>query len=268
MPDFFKKQSSANENWFDNLDKIQDGARRNYFLTLPREEQFRKFFSEVFIINRPKGKVGGDGYWLRSNGNNLYVALFTCMGEGHLASMMIRIYINALREVVEGYSINSPGSILQFLHREVLLRFKDRNNVLLNTNANVGIVKINLKFGQMEFAGANIDLIQIDNIESKIRIIEGEKRKIGESTVQTKSYPSNLIEKTRDSSFYFCSNGLFNLVGGSDLRKLTTGDFSSLLKEKKKFTLSEQKIKVSRFLDKWTRLRDQNEDIMIIGFRL
>ncbi|MBC6424876.1 MAG: hypothetical protein GDA51_00065 [Ekhidna sp.] len=266
MSDFLKQQSPSNENWLDNLDKIQDGARRNYFSALPEEEQFQKYFSEAFIINKPKGKIGRDGYWLHTSGRDLYFALFTFVEEGHLTSMMIRIYINALRKMVEEYLINFPGSILQFLHREVTARFRNKNNILLNTNANVSIVKINPEAGQMEFAGANMDLIQID-IDSKISIIEGEKRQIGEAADQIKSYPSNSIENMKNSSFYLCGTGVFNLIGGSDFKKLMLRDLTSFLRMNRKLTLNEQKIEINRFFNEWTGSRGQNDNIMVIGLR-
>jgi|OM-RGC.v1.028317707 hypothetical protein len=113
-------KSKSNEHWLDNLEKIQDGARKNYFSVLPNEEELSKYFADAFVINNPKGRVGGDGFWLHTSGADVYLALFTCIGDGHLASMMIRIYMNALKKMVDGYAIEFPGSILQFLHKEVL----------------------------------------------------------------------------------------------------------------------------------------------------
>ena len=266
MSDLFKRRSTSNENWLENLDKIQDSARRNYFSVLPDEDQLKKFFTEAFIINSPKGKVGGDGYWLYTNGNDLYLALFTCVGEGHLANMMIRIYINALKKMVEGYAIDFPGSMLQFLHREVIARFKDKNNILLNTNANVGIIKINSETKQMEFAGANMNLIQIDG-NGKVKTIQGEQRQVGENTGQVKSYPSIAIEGTKSSIFYLCSSGVFNLIGGSKLTKLQIADLGSFLRERKKTSLNEQKVQLNHFFEEWSGSGGQNDDIMVIGFK-
>ena len=248
MSEFFNKKSTPDGHWIKNLDKIQDSASRNYFSNLPDEDQLKKLFSEAFIINRPKGRVGGDGYWLHTSESDLYLALFTCIGDGHLANMMNRIYIGALKKMVEGYAIDFPGSMLQFLHREVITKFKDKNNILLNTNANVGIVKINSKSKKMEFAGANMDLIQID-AKGKVKNIEGEKMQVGENTGQIKSYPSISIENIELSSFYLCSSGVYNLIGGPYLKKVMPGDIISFLRERKKLPLNEQKFQLNDFFD-------------------
>ena len=260
------REKKINEtNWIINFDKIEDSTRRNYFSVLPRENRLINYFSEAFVINKPKGRVGGDGFWLHNHGDDVYLALFTCVGEGHLASMMIRIYLNALKKMVEGYSIDFPGSILQFLHREVQARFKDKNNILLNTNANVGIVKLNTTSKEMEFAGANMDLIQVN--ECGVKIVEGEKHQVGENSEKRHSYNSNSLKDSSNANFYLCSSGVFNLIGGSELRKLSIQQLGKFLYEHKEASLSDQKVQTEHHLTTWTGANRQNDDIMVIGFK-
>lgn len=265
MRELSKSQSAAKENWLENLDKIQDSTRRNYFSVLPEEKRLLEYFSDAFVINSPKGRVGGDGFWLHSSGPDVYLALFTCVGEGHLASMMIRIYMEALKKMVDGYAIDFPGSILQFLHREVQAKFKNKNNILLNTNANVGIVKLNVESKQMEFAGANMDLLQVNR--QGINIIRGEEHQVGETSDQVKSYTSISLEESTSSSFYLCSSGLFNLVGGTEFKKMQIDTFGEFLRGQRKESMEDQKVITTKYLEEWTGVNKQNDDIMIIGFK-
>jgi len=265
MRELSKSQSKAGENWLENLDKIQDSTRKNYFSVLPEENRLLEFFSEAFVINNPKGRVGGDGFWLHKHNNDIYLALFTCVGEGHLASMMIRIYMEALKKMVDGYAIDFPGSILQFLHREVQAKFKNKNNILLNTNANIGIVKMNLASKSMEFAGANMDLLQVQR--SGLSIVKGEEHQVGEQTDQVKSYTSNSLENTHESSFYLCSTGVFNLIGGPSFKRMTVDSLGGFFRQHRKESMEEQKGLVANYLLEWTGVNDQNDDIMIIGFK-
>lgn len=259
------RDNDEGSNWIINFDKIEDSTRKNYFSALPQDEQLRDYFGEAFSINNPKGSVGGDGFWLHKHEKNIYLALFTCVGEGHLASMMIRIYMNALKKMVEGYSIDFPGSILQFLHREVLARFKNKNNILLNTNANVGIVKLDTETRALEFAGANMDLIQIS--DDGVRITKGEKHQVGEETEQRLSYTSNSIVKGDESNFYLVSSGVFNLVGGPEFKKLDIRTLTRFLEVNYLDTMHQQKQQLSDFLSSWTGANRQNDDIMVIGFK-
>lgn len=259
-------KSKSNEHWLDNLEKIQDGARKNYFSVLPNEEELSKYFADAFVINNPKGRVGGDGFWLHTSGADVYLALFTCIGDGHLASMMIRIYMNALKKMVDGYAIEFPGSILQFLHKEVLARFNGKNNILLNTNANVGIVKVNMESKEVEFAGANMDLIQVRR--EGVRIIDGVGKQVGETSDKMISYPSIELDNVSDSSFYLCSSGLYNLIGGPDMKKLEVNRLGDFWREKRPLEMSEQKKETEKMLSDWTGIGSQNDDVMIIGFKL
>lgn len=259
------KKVSKESNWIVNFDQIEDSTRRNYFSVLPQEERLMEFFSDAFVINKPKGRVGGDGFWLHKHDEDVYLALFTCIGEGHLASMMIRIYMNALKKMVDGYSIDFPGSILQFLHREVQARFKDKNNILLNTNANVGIVKLNTQTKEMEFAGANMDLLQVHR--KGIKVIKGDDTQVGETREQRSGYSSNTLEDTEDSNFFLCSTGVFNLIGGPEFKKLSKEQLGDFLREKRKTPMAEQKHLAEQYLTAWTGVNRQNDDIMMIGFK-
>ncbi|WP_436516485.1 hypothetical protein [Ekhidna sp. To15] len=265
MSDQHEENKVNESNWIINFDKIEDSTRRNYFSVLPQENRLLEHFSEAFVINKPKGSVGGDGFWLHKHDDDIYLALFTCVGEGHLASMMIRIYMNALKKMVEGYSIDFPGSILQFLHREVQARFKDKNNILLNTNANVGIVKLNITSKEMEFAGANMDLLQVS--KDGVNIVEGEKNQVGENTETRNSYSSNSIKDPANSNFYLCSSGVFNLIGGPDFKKLSINQLGDYLLKNMNASLLEQKQLAEQYLTTWTGANRQNDDIMVIGFK-
>lgn len=259
-------KSKPNKDWLENLDKIQDGARKNYFAGLPDEEELAKYFSEAYVINNPKGRVGGDGFWLHATGSDVYLALFTCIGDGHLAHIMIRIYMDALRKMVDGYAIEFPGSILQFLHKEVLNKFKDKNNILLNTNANVGIVKVNLESKEIEFAGANMDLLQVRR--EGVKVIDGVGKQVGETSDKMISYPSIELDGVEDSCFYLCSSGVFNLIGGPDMKKLDIDKLGGFWREKRPLEMSEQKKETEKLLNSWMGVNGQNDDVMIIGFKL
>jgi len=237
---------------------------KNYFSDLPEEKRIQQFFSEAFVINKPKGRVSGNGFWLHNHGDDAYLALFSCVGEGHLAHMMIRIYKDALKKMVDSYSIDYTGSILQFLHKEVKARFKDKTNILLNTNADVGIIKLNMSSKAMEFAGANMNLIQVTH--SDVRFINGDEHQVGEKAEQVLAYSSIKLEETKESDFYLCSSGVFNLIGGPSFKRLSVKEMGEFLKEKFSSPMHKKKALLEEFLIDWTGASQQNDDIMVLGF--
>jgi len=259
------KKLEKKKDWLDGLDRIEDRTSRNYFSRLPEEKMLLANFSEAFVINKPKGRVGGDAFWLHKNREDVYLALFTCIGEGHLANMMIRIYMSALKKMVDGHAIDFTGSILQFVHREVRSKFKNKANILLNTNANLGIVKLNTKTKDMEFAGANMNLIQVTG--DKVKIIDGDQHQVGETGDQKRAYSSITLDNTKKASFYLCSSGVFNLIGGKDYKKLSQERLSKFFRNNSGHMIDQQKVITDDFLTDWTGSNRQNDDIMVIGFK-
>lgn len=75
------------------------------------------------------------------------------------------------------------------------------------------------------------------------------------------------IEGTKNSTFYLCSSGVFNLIGGPGFKKMMTGDLGAFLREQRKNTLVDQKFHMGKFFNEWTGSGGQNDDIMVIGFK-
>ncbi len=231
---------------------------------MPDEEDMRDLLPGVFVINKPKENVGGDGFWLYQKDHLLFLAVFDCMGEGHLASMMTRIYANALKKLVVDYKIEFPGAILQFIHREIQSRFKDKENIQLSTGADLGIIKLDLKENKLEFSGAGMDLLKENG--SRIEIIKGESRKIGQLDSASQEYNSTSFSEKDKSRYYLATDGVTDLIGGSSLKRLGVENFKIVLRNSLKYPIEKRKGKIWSDLMKWSGLKDQNDDILILSF--
>jgi serine phosphatase RsbU (regulator of sigma subunit) len=257
------KGGDNQSNWLLNLDKIQDSTRKNYFSGLPPEHELLDSFTYGFVINKPKGRVGGDAYWMYHSDENLYLALFTCIGDGHLAHMMIRVYMNALKKVAEEVEVNSPAELLVAVHNEVGETFSKRNNILLNTNANIGVLKWNIVTRVMEFAGANLDLIQV--ARDGVRLSRGDKGQVGDPKTKEPKFNNIVLSDADSSSFYMCSSGIYSLIGGDNFKKLSLEEFSNQLNVIQKYPVTSHKMNIEEFLENWTGSNRQNDDILVIG---
>lgn len=231
---------------------------------MPDEEDMHDLLPGTFVINKPKENVGGDGFWLYQKDHLLFLAVFDCMGEGHLASMMTRIYANALKKLVVDYKIEFPGAILQFIHREIQARFKDKENIQLSTGADLGIVKLDTKEGTLEFSGAGMDLLRETN--NRIEVIKGENRKIGQLDNTSQEYNSTTITGNDKCRFYLATDGVTELIGGSSLKRLGVENFKIILRNGIKYPPEQRKDKIWSDLMKWSGLKDQNDDILILSF--
>ena len=259
-------QHNDPSNWLDKIDRITDRTQQNYHALFPPEEKLNEVLSDAFVYNNPVGKVGGDGYWLYEKDQFVYLAVFDCIGEGHLASMMSRIYAKALKKLVIDYKIEFPGSILQFIHREIQARFKDKKHAIMNTGADLGIVKIDRREHIMDFAGARMDLWRVK--EGKLEIIKGDELQIGELFDHKHEYHTVKIDSSVPSNFYLMSDGLRLLKGGSHHQPLGEERISDLLLKNKDLPMARQKALLVDLVDEWKGGIEQSDDILIVGFEM
>lgn len=255
-------------SWPFNIDQIEDKTKSNYFSLLPEEKELSRTFVEAFVINKPMNSVGGDGYWFYKKKDSIFLAVFDCEGQGHLASMMTRIYAKALKRLVVENAIEFPGSILQFIHREIQSKFRDRENIQLNTGADLGIVKIDLAKKEMEFAGAHMDIVQIT--DGNIQIIKGDELKIGEMFEHKHEYNSVSVDISKPSKFYLFSDGVSGLHGGTGMRIKSFGinNVKLVLQKYMHLNMQKQKDAIQDTLHQWSGSNVQNDDILMVGFRI
>ncbi|MEM9325118.1 MAG: SpoIIE family protein phosphatase [Bacteroidota bacterium] len=248
------------------LDRIEDQSRKNYFARMPDEAALNKCFDRAFLINKPMGSVGGDGLWMYREGGKIFLAIFNCMGQGHLASMMTRIYANALRKLIAEYKIEFTGSILQFIHREIQTRFKDKENIQLNTGAHLGIIKLDIEERAMEFAGARMDLVR--ELHGEVERVAGDDYQIGELTDEKQEYASNAVELKPGSTYYIATDGTTRIIGGPNYKRFGKPQFDEMVAGFTDTEFLDRKEVIVKRLDEWRGANTQNDDILVVAFQL
>ena len=246
--------------------KVEDATKKNYFALFPDEETLNQSLPNAFIINRPMSGVGGDGYFIHQDDGSIFLAVFDCMGHGHLASMMTRIYTNALKKVILEDEAQFPNRILHLMHDQIHEKFGKKEKKLLGTGADMGIVKINTHIGELDFAGAKMSLYEM--VDGELQVIKADRMQIGELFEYEHSYKTQIIDlkRRKASKFYLFSDGVTDLVGGPDNKKLGLKKLKAMLEEHHELPIKEQKDIISNFLDVWSGSNKPLDDALIIGF--
>lgn len=250
-----------------NLGIGEDETQRNYFSLFP--EELLASVIESFVINKPMiGKAGGDGFWVHQDADHLYVVLFDCMGHGHLASMMTRVYTQSIQKIVVDEDIKDPGTILRYLHHRIGVKFKERKNLQVGTGADVGVLKINLEVREIEFAGAKTDLIHIQ--EGVMNLVKADRLQIGDlwdyqHQYQTRQVP---LKEGLKSNFYLASDGFKDLMGGDAGKKLGKKKVQEILEGNYGQSMMVQKENILKFMQEWSGSHMLIDDLLILGFAL
>lgn len=263
----FKHTSSNTVSGKFSSGKVQDEARLNYFSLFPDDDSLRELIPESFVINKPMNTVGGDGYWVHKAENCLYLVIFDCMGHGHLASMMTRIYTNIVKKKIVDNEEEFPSQMLSEIHDAIKSKFEGKDNVLLATGADFGIVKVNLELKEMEYAGAKMNLFEV--IDGKLNIIKADRMQIGDLFDYYHEYKTNIIDlkRRKNSSFFMLSDGIKDLFGGPSKKKLGSNRLKELLEKAGSLPISKQKEFIQDYLFKWKGSNQALDDALIIGFR-
>ncbi len=252
--------------WPFDFDRIEDQTRKNYYALLPEEAELKRNLPDVIVINKPAGSVGGDGYWSHSENNDLFLAVYDCVGQGHLASMMTRIYSNALSKLIIQNSIQYPASVIQFIHREIKSKFSDKEKIKLNTGADLGILRIDINQRIVEFAGARMDMVVVS--ADGVEIVKGDCLHIGEHFEAKHDFHSTTVTLRKKTKVFIHTDGVVDMMGGTEYRKLGTSRLYDFLFSINELSLVEQKKKIQSFLKEWPGAHPQNDDILIVGFSL
>lgn len=244
---------------------IGDDSLKNHFRAFPKEVQIKRLFKDAFVIHQPMSGVGGDGYWVHNTGSTTFLVVFDCMGHGRLASMMTRIYINAIKASIVDQGIADPGDILMSLHSQIEEQFKNKEQRLVGCGADVGIIRIDVeKENLIQYAGAKMDLIQVRNGE--LERFKANKRQIGETFDYPRDYKTEQYEVASDGKtrFYLYSDGVTDFFGGPDDKKFSFKNLKPLLQDVDKFPLPKAKVFIKKKLDDWRGHYPPTDDTVMI----
>lgn len=252
-----------------DISPVEDQAIKNYFAFLPQEKQLQETFPSSFVIIKPLQGVGGDGYWLHSEGKISTLIVFDCMGHGHLASMMTRFYLGVFQQVAVEQKITNPADMLIAVHEKVVKKFppteKQRQ---IGTGSDIAILRINNETKQIIYSGAKLDLYFVKN--QKMESIKGGRIQIGEYFDYEHKYDCVTLEADQidGSRFYLATDGLKDLIGGPNERKLGSKRVKELLESVHALPNEEQKLHIQYYLQKWGQSYDQMDDLLLVGFSL
>lgn len=245
---------------------------------LPSNDLKNKLFPDSFILFKPKDIVSGDFFWFAEKNNKKIIAACDCTGHGVPGALMSMIGNNILNQIVNEKGITSPDEILNHLHKEIRKTLNQEEQNESKDGMDIAIITFNSQT-EIEFAGAQRPLWiirKIDNGELLIdkemlpHLIEtkGDKFAIGGWQSETeRKFTNHKISLSKGECIYISSDGYADQFSDID-KKLMTSRFKELLISVQQKPMTEQEIFLSDFIEKWRGVREQIDDILVIGVRI
>ncbi len=243
-------------------------ARRIQQAILPLETNISVYFSDLFILFKPRDIVSGDFYWFTQKNERQIIALADCTGHGVPGAFMSMVGSSLLDKIIKDKNIMDTGQILSQLHLSVRAALKQANSDSRD-GMDITLCSVDIQNQKLYFSGAKNPIYYVQNHE--IKICKGDKFSIGGHQKEIKRiFTMNEISIQKNDIFYLFSDGYQDQFGGKERRKFMTKRFRNLLLENHTKPFFQQKTYLENTLENWIKTghEKQTDDILVIGFRI
>jgi serine phosphatase RsbU (regulator of sigma subunit) len=241
-------------------------AKRIQEAILPASELFKRYFSEYFILFKPRDVVSGDFYWAKEVNENLIIAAADCTGHGVPGAFVSMLGISFLNELVGRKEISKANQVLEELRKEI-------KNSLHQSGAtdeskdgmDIALCVINTKTNLMQFSGAYNSVYLYRNNE--LKEFKADRQPIG---IYRKESPftNHVYQLEKNDVLYSFSDGYVDQFGGTKGRKFLSKRFRKLLLNIQSKDMQEQKQILEQTFMNWKGEKEQVDDVLVVGVKI
>lgn len=274
--DILNQVQSNIKQSFQRISDSIEYAKRIQHALLPEPANIRRFLPESFVFYRAKAIVSGDLYWFAHQHGRIILATIDCTGHGVPGAFMSVIGHTQLNSIVIEQNILDPGTILEHLDRRVQNTVNKQMENEVDSpldGMDISLVVIDPKASQLQFAGANQNLVHIKlgTDGHVLEEIKGEKQPIGGPMSAMmhaeKKFTTHTVLYQAGDWFYLFSDGFGDQFGGADGKKFTRVKLRNLLLEKSQLPARMQQQYLEKAFDEWRGNHEQVDDVTVIGFQ-
>jgi serine phosphatase RsbU (regulator of sigma subunit) len=242
-------------------------ASRIQMAMLPMTDLFRDYFSEFFIIFKPRDIVSGDFYWIGEDENDIFLTVADCTGHGVPGAFMSTLGISVLNEIITHNSNLQANTVLNLLREKIktsLHQTGKEGEAADGMDISLCVFRKDRK--RIQFSGAYNPLYIINGGEFKE--YKADRMPIGIHYGHEPSFTNYEINVKKGDVIYILSDGFIDQFGGPDCTKYKKANLKKLLSEIYYKPMEDQKKIIEIEFEKWKGKADQVDDITIIGVRI
>jgi len=241
-------------------------ARRIQNAILPSGELFENYFSDYFILNKPKEVVSGDFYWVNQVGGKLIFTIADCTGHGVPGAFMSILGIMLLEQITGMNHITDADEILNLLRDRVKTALhRDGSRDEIKDGLDLALCVYDLKEQKLQFSGAFNPVFFIR--DGSISKIDADLMPIGPYLDPEVPFKREEIEVHPGDLFYLFTDGYLDQFSGKGRKKFNTTRFRELLLRIYHEKMSEQKKILDETITNWRGTTEQIDDITVMGIR-
>ncbi|MCK5823067.1 MAG: DUF4154 domain-containing protein [Bacteroidales bacterium] len=265
-----KQRDEISRQKQDITDSIQY-AKRIQTAVFPSDDFINNILNEYFILNKPKGIVGGDFYWISENNGQTIIAIGDCTGHGVPGGFMSMLGITFLNKIVNEKGITKPSEILNHLRINIIESLHQTGEFgEVDDGMDISLISVNKKNHVLQYAGAmnSLYIISTDIEGYKLKEIKADRISICISRLADKSFTNHKIGIKKGDTVYLSTDGYLDQFGGSKGERFKAENFRQLILKLQELTMSEQKKALNENIESWRGLNNQIDDILVMGIRI
>jgi len=224
----------------------------------------KNYFTDAFVLYKPRDIVSGDFYWYHKKDNKVFVAAVDCTGHGVPGAIMSVIANNLLKEVVVKRGLEDAGEILHAIDKELGITLS-REDGIINDGMDIALTVFDFGNNTLSFAGAHRPLLLIRNEE--IKEYKGSKYPIG-FFEGDKTFETHHISFQSEDRFFMLTDGYIDQFGGENDKKFNRKQFYELLTTSQHMSMDEQRSFLEYAHTNWKQDKPQTDDILVMGVRI
>jgi len=245
-------------------------AQRIQSAMLPPESYFSELLNEHFILYKPRDIVSGDFYWIKQVKQYIVLVVADCTGHGVPGAFMSMLGMSNLNEIVQRRGITQAKDVLNELRIQIkhALRQEGKRDESKD-GIDMAICVLDRENRQMQYAGANIPLYLIRNVEDRPELMEIKPDRMPLAYYQSEdtSFTNHDVRLEKGDTFYMFSDGFVDQIGGKQKKKFLSKNFKSLLVEIHDRPLHDQREILELTISDWMGETSQIDDLLVIGVR-
>ena len=237
---------------------------------LPAETEIKLHLKDFFVLYLPKDIVSGDFYWFTAHGTDLFFVSVDCTGHGVPGAFLSMIGNTLLNEIVNFKKITDPAAIIENLAQglsNTLSSRKEKNEAFVD-GMDISICKINTQTKKLYFSSVNHAAYVVNDdgltpLDPQVKSVHGIF-----AFANRKDVGVTELTLTPGTMVYMGTDGYGDQVGEQTKKKLMAPKVKELLLQIHKLPLEEQKVQLEKAFLNWKGNRKQNDDILVMGFRI
>jgi serine phosphatase RsbU (regulator of sigma subunit) len=242
-------------------------ASRIQMAMLPEYNHFRNFFTDIFIMFKPRDIVSGDFYWIGEDEENIYFTVADCTGHGVPGAFMSTLGISTLDEILTNNTNLKANVVLNILREKIKTALHQTGKQGEAADGmDVAFCVLDKNRTKLEFSGAYNSLLIFQGGEQ--HEYHADRMPIGIYYGEKASFTNYEINIKKGDVLYIFTDGYADQFGGPKGTKFMKYNLKKLLSEIYYKPMDEQRMILEAEFEKWKGSLNQVDDVTILGVRI